>query len=396
MILLKNGCSYSGLKVIPGNWKTSAAPFDREWYIYYRFYSPDSPKGKLKIIKGGLNILEKLSDRQVAVRALVKNEQKLLEVQGYNPALNRIVDDFTSDHIIDPETGFIDALDKAYARLNYEASTMSDLKCVIRGVKKAAKYLKIENKPVSEIRRRNIIRILDVCGQCVKGWSNARYNKYKSYLSILFKELLNIETVEFNPVKEIPKKSVITKLREVLTMEQRKKVDVFLKKNYYTFWRFLHIFYHSGSREVELTKLTKDKVRIDEQYFVVTVLKRGQPCEVKKPINNSVLNLWEEIYSEAKQGQFLFSKGLRPGDERVNPNQITRRWREHVKKKLGITADFYSLKHLNLDEVSDILSLEQASKLAGHLSTATTAEFYTVGKSERDLNQLKSIQNKFA
>ena len=291
MILLKNGCSYSGLKVVPGNWKTSTAPLTREWYIYYRFYSPDSQKGKLKIIKGGLNILEKLSDRQVAVRVLVKNEQKLLEVQGYNPALNRIVDDFTSDHIIDPETGFIDALDKAYARLNYEASTMSDLKCVIRGVKKAAKYLKIENKPVSEIRRRNIIRILDVCGQCVKGWSNARYNKYKSYLSILFKELLNIETVEFNPVKEIPKKSVITKLREVLTMEQRKKVDVFLKKNYYTFWRFLHIFYHSGSREVELTKLTKDKVRIDEQYFVVTVLKRGQPCEVKKPIKNSILNL---------------------------------------------------------------------------------------------------------
>lgn len=208
--------------------------------------------------------------------------------------------------------------------------------------------------------------------------------------------MLKIETVEFNPVEEIPKKSVITKLREVLTTKQRKEVDVFLKKNYYTFWRFLHVFYHSGSREIELTKLTKDKVKIDEQYFIVTVLKRGQPCEVKKPIKNSILNLWQEVYSDAKEGQFLFSKGLRPSDKRINANQITRRWREHVKGKLGITADFYKLKHLNLDEVSDILSLEQASKLAGHLSTATTAEFYTVGKSERDLNQLKCIQNKFA
>lgn len=97
-------------------------------------------------------------------------------------------------------------------------------------------------------------------------------------------------------------------------------------------------------------KLTKDKVKIDEHYFIVTVLKRGQPCEVKKPIKNSILNLWQEVYSEAKEGQFLFSKGLRPSDKRINANQTLARTR---KGKLGITADFYSLKHLNLDEVSD-------------------------------------------
>ena len=111
---------------------------------------------------------------------------------------------------------------------------------------------------------------------------------------------------------------------------------------------------------------------------------------------DSVKKLCEEICNEAKAGQFLFSKKLCPGSDSISPRQITRRWKTHVKDKLKITADFYSLKHLNLDEVSEILSIEAASKMASHLSTKTTEDSYTIGKSERDLKQLRGLNNSFA
>ena len=84
------------------------------------------------------------------------------------------------------------------------------------------------------------------------------------------------------------------------------------------------------------------------------------------------------------------------GQHHRNKHQITKRWKTHVKDKLKITADFYSLKHLNLDKVSEILSLEAASKMASHLSTKTTEGSYTIGKRERDLKQLRGLNNSFA
>ncbi|HUZ59147.1 MAG TPA: hypothetical protein VMU83_10225 [Hanamia sp.] len=395
MILLKNGCSYSGLNVTPKNWNSSNAPLKRKWFISYRYYSSEFKKGKLKIIKGGINHLKTLYERRETVKALLKIEKDLVERQGYNPILNEVITENT-DYIIAPDCGFNRALKLAYDRLEYEETTMSDLRSVIKGVSEAATRLQLSHKPINEIKRRNILSILDNCSEHIAHWSAKRYNKYKAYLSILFKELLNVEAIEGNPVRDIEKKTTIKTMREVLTQEERKKINKYLMENYFNFWRFLQIFFHSGARETELMKLKKEKVFINDQYYIVTVMKRGQPTEVKKPIKDSVKKLWEEISNEAKVGQFLFSKNLCPGADSISPRQITRRWKTHVKDKLKITADFYSLKHLNLDEVSEILSLEAASKMASHLSTKTTEGSYTIGKSERDLKQLRGLNNSFA
>jgi hypothetical protein len=40
---------------------------------------------------------------------------------------------------------------------------------------------------------------------------------------------------------------------------------------------------------------------------------------------------------------YVFSKNLLPGKIPIDPSQVGRRWRRHVKIPLGITADFYLL-----------------------------------------------------
>jgi len=209
MIKLENGCSYSPLKVVPKNWKSTSAPINRRWYIYYRFKDPNHlarwPKGKLKMIKGGINEIKNLPDRRKAVSALIHNEKELLEQRGYNPILNRCIC-LTSDYIIDPSTGLMEALKLAYKRLEKSPSTMSDLASVLIGVGKAAKGINIDNIPVSDIRRRHIISLLDYCKASNDRFSDNRYNKYKAYLGMLFKELKKIQTIEYSPADDIEKK----------------------------------------------------------------------------------------------------------------------------------------------------------------------------------------------
>ena len=68
----------------------------------------------------------------------------------------------------------------------------------------------------------------------------------------------------------------------------------------------------------------------------------------------------------------------------------------HVKKKLGITADFYSLKHLNLDEISGALDIEAAAMMAGHTSPVITMKHYAVNEKDREMERLRKVNNKFS
>jgi hypothetical protein len=68
----------------------------------------------------------------------------------------------------------------------------------------------------------------------------------------------------------------------------------------------------------------------------------------------------------------------------------------YVKEGLGIDIDFYSLKHLNLDETARLLDAAAASKMAGHTSTMITLKHYLVNEEERKMEKLRKVNNDFA
>ncbi len=79
----------------------------------------------------------------------------------------------------------------------------------------------------------------------------------------------------------------------------------------------------------------------------------------------------------------------------IRRDQISRRWKEHVKEKLKINCDFYSLKHLNLDETTELLGKEAAAEMASHTTTKMVEKHYAVGEKARQLQRLKEIDNRF-
>lgn len=93
---------------------------------------------------------------------------------------------------------------------------------------------------------------------------------------MLFKELEELEATDIDPVSKISKKKTETKLRELLTDDERILIDKHLnKKKTYTFWRFLQIFFHSGARETELLKIQAKDVNLDKQRFKI-LIKKGK------------------------------------------------------------------------------------------------------------------------
>lgn len=387
MIYLSNGCRYSALSVNPKNWKSKNASVKKKWRITYRFYDRI---GKVKqVALKGMNHFRSLEERQIATRALVENEVKLLTHHCYNPITGHTSEPSeTSD--INPCTGFIDALRYAKEQLECSAGTMASINSAINVLEKIAEDLRIENKAIGEIRPKNIMQLLK------KVTSVSSYNHYRAYLLMIFKQLFLLDAIEINPVRDIPKKKTIRRIKTVLSAAERKTVNDYYYTNFYYHWRYMQIFFHSGTRSTELFSVKAKNVDLKNQRYKCLVKKRRVWTEVYKTIKDVALPLWKEVLNEVKdQEHYLFSKYLRPGATMKHPGIVTQHWRKHIKKKLGIEACFYSLKHSNTTETVDILSDQDAAAMNSHTSTAMVVNFYDVGREKRQHERLKKVNNPF-
>jgi integrase len=236
-------------------------------------------------------------------------------------------------------------------------------------------------------------------------WSAGTYNYYRSHLQMLFKVLVVWQALENNPVDNyLPiKKEVKNKMRPTLSEQQRIDIDAMLRESSYTFWRFMHIFFTSGARETEIMKVKKEDVDTRNQTVTYTILKGSHYTEERRPIPDDTLPLWKEVLAFAKPGQFLFAKGLVPGDKSIRPEQISRRWRVWVKnrtdsngKKLfgDSVADFYSLKHSHSTEVANKVGTRLAAMHNKH-TEAILKKNYDVDGENRDMQILKGVKVSF-
>lgn len=402
MILLPNGCSCSKMSVFPKNWQTKSASIAINWRFHYYFHDPnfsDNPKlkyGKLVIVKG-MNCYKQINERRAATKLLMDYEMQRLQVEGFNPitGINMPDMEIENEYEISPRTGFFDALQKAWQQLSPTGGTAADMKSMMGRVGKAITQLNLQSIPIDQISRKHITYILEHITKTHKRFSGHQFNKYRSYLMSLFKVLYRVEAVNYNPIRDIEKRKITVKLREVLSPEDRFRIAEHLSANYPSFWTFTQIFFHSGGREIELLNLQVKDVNLGKQVYKSMVKKGRQYTEVERTIKDVALPLWTVLIASAKPDDYIFSAGLVPGPKTIRREQITRRWSVHVKKKLGITADFYSLKHLNLDETAALLNAKDAARQAGHTTPVVTLSHYLVGEKERQHNRLKGVDNAF-
>jgi integrase len=396
MILLPNNCYRTELKVNPRNWQTVKASIKKDWFIYYRSYTSkesNSKQGKLIILKG-MNHLKIWEDRISETVKIMALEKDKLEQRKNIYIKEEIISNTLNLYEIPPTTNFIQALELAEKRINAAPSTKRDLKSTIKYISNAAESLNYKDLPINLISRKHFKHLLFYIDS-TKGESIHRYNKIRSYLMMIYKELVELETVDYNPLKDISKKKGVQRLKRLPSLENRQSINAYLKLHHYRFWLFTNIFFHSGARLTELMNLKKKDVDLKNQAFIVTIKKGNIYKEVLKPIKNIALEFWKESIATAEEEDYIFSKGLLPGSNPIQSYQITKRWNLHIKKKLGIQVDFYSLKHLNLDQTAAILNIQDASAMASHTSTFITSKHYAINEYQRQNERLKSIKNSF-
>lgn len=395
-------CECSEVWASPKNWKTITGKkaLTENWYVQCVFFDPvfkeKYPKGFP--FRKKLNKLKTLEERKAAVQLYLEEIPKLFLDKGYNP--------ITKTYMIEPvqeeknflkelseETPFNIALDLAISSLKKAESTMNDLNAVVKNVKKSATQLRYNDIAVSEITRKHIKLIIDNLEKVDGEFSAHKFNKYRSYLSIIFSELLEWEAIKSNIVRDISKRKQEKNIREVLTKDQRTQVVNHLKRFHPEFYTFTQIFFHSGIRITELLSVKSEHVDLSNQKYKVLV-KKGTSYQWKECVIKDVaLPFWNKAVFGARKDDFIFSTGLVPGSRKLTYNAIRLRWKRNVKTMLNITADFYSLKHLNLDETTELLSLEDAARMANHTSTKMISSVYAVGEKQRQFEKLKKVSN---
>ncbi|WP_346318162.1 hypothetical protein [Chitinophaga sp. YIM B06452] len=424
MKILLNGCWRTEIQVKPQNWNTQKASVRKQWHIWYRFHDPAFserfPKGKLVILKG-MNHLQVLQLRQDLTRELITEELRRVDQNNYNPIAGTfMINPESQDLEISPYTGLVEAMEWGAANIDVSPSTKDDIKSVVKYCKAAAVSLKIDTLEISKVTRLQIRLILDRVAKIKAGtvirfkngtskkgiWSNNNFNHYKKNLSILFAFLDEYRLFDSIPTEGIKKKKVARTPRKLISDDDYKRMMESLHGTHYNFWRYVSIFEKSGARLAELLSVCLHHVDIKKKIFKVLVNKRNAPTWVEKEIDREVLHLWRELVDYAvtlgepfvgNEPVFIFGTGLSPQRQLkpIREEQVTRRWNTHVKKKLGITADIYSLKHRRTTKDVDKFidqAISQAQQKAAqknsHTSTAMVKSVYDV-KSGRRRQEIK-------
>lgn len=395
MIQLPNGCSCSEPKISQANWNTKSATTAKDWYIQYRYYDPQFkdqyPNGKFIIVKKGLNYYKTVRERREMCEEIIDELLPKL-TRGFNPITGTTITIVEETYEIDPNMPVLEAWEAGRAKIKgIEAQYESDIKSALKFLSISAKQLRLDSIPIKDIRRRHIRMILDNCNK-----TPGRINKFISHLGRIYSELIELETVDFNPVKEIRKMRVPKKIRPTLTIEQRISIDRRLKRDHYYLWRLMHIFFHSGARKTELVRVKGKDVNLEKQEFKCLIKKGKEWHEAIKVIKDVALPYWVEIMAACKKDDYIFSTYLAPGSALIHADRINKLGKKFVKDAYNIEPDFYSMKHSHTTEVVEHIGKLEAAKHNSHTSTKMVETVYDVDSKSRVDRTVKGLKNTFA
>ncbi|SHK92338.1 hypothetical protein SAMN05444266_101602 [Chitinophaga jiangningensis] len=437
---LPNNCRRSRYAVHPANWNTTRPKMTVQWRITYRFYDPRQtlrwPKGYQKVLQDGIMEKTTPAGRQAVVQFLLDLEERLLD-QGYNPIEKSIK--LTKRPIADTEviaisrsTAFTASLDFGLKARKLSAKTKADIKKIFPHVIKAASELyhnketdtilrnrlssadvPLSNMPVFQIQKLHIRAIVDQVDKNLtkpgEPWSANMYNRYLSYLSMVFIGLIESGIISENPVKGIPQKMITEEASERPTLTQEQSdfiVNALLADPIkYSFGRFVSIFRSSGGRESEFARLQAKHVSLQDRTYKLQVEKGGRNVLETKLMTDDTLLFWEEILSECHTpDDYLFGEEMYPSSKPVEPQRYTFKWHKWIKKGMGFSEDLYSEKHRELTAtvdkevellVSELLEVAQgiAAQKAGHTTNKMVKEVYDVKSNKRSIELQKRIKN---
>lgn len=377
------GCSYTEFWVSPANWqKATKKDLSKDWFVECVFFDPRYEKKYPKgfSFRKKANKPQTIEERKALISLFLKSIPQQFN-DGYNPITKKYMN--LRDEGLYPDLLFIEAFRRALEIKSGTKSHLYNIKRAIDRLEEASEALGMQYIKIKDLRRVDLKRMLDYLQLTDK-----YYNKFVIYFSSLYRELIEYECCESNITRDIYPKKTFKEPRLVLEKNELDRVREHLEETHPDFYRYMMIFLYSGARNTELFRLQRKDIDLDKQEFVILLEKGGQYKRCTKVILSPALEYWREVCEECKSpDDYLFALNFVPSKKMGNKEIVTRFWKRNVKDKLGIEADFYSLKHYMLDN----LDSDTAMLLASHTNKNTTA-IYQVNKAKKDREMLKQLK----
>jgi integrase len=390
---LPNGCECTVPYIVPDNWDKSKASAKNPWFIRYKFYDPVRRPGGKFVNLEGMNSVRDLPGRQAKTREILDTLIDLLK-EGFNPVAKEIIGPTpvtgaaSPCDIITVRTPLVRALEWAGRRATWTHRTKLDIGNYMATINPAIRVLRYDAIPVGEVTLQHIENILAQTFRTGTSWTNYRKNRAMDYLSSYFGVLKRKRIISANPCSGIAHLPWTAKVEDIYSEADLRDIMKIIRAADPDFAIFILLFYDSGARETEFMKLRDTDIDLDRQVFKRDILKgahmrasdTGIPDGI---ISNAALPYWKQLVEQAKPGEYIFSRGFRPGPRRIRTDNINKRWRAIVKPKYPDSRP-YLLKHTNLTALSDQFGENVAAASAGHTSTQMLRKHYDKRRNQRN------------
>ncbi len=344
---------------------------------YIEFYAFDPNKGRLRRKRIKTNRIKGIVKRRQYVRDLIKRLTDQLS-HGWNPWIAK---DTSGLHV------FTEALDRYETHIGkmlesgyYRKETYNGYKSYLKILREYAKKV----KPlyyVYQFDRTYCVDFLDYVFIKRNNGAQTR-NNYLHFLRLFSGFMVEKGYVKSRPTDGISpiSKRLYKKERTVIPVEKVAKITDYCRVHDRHFLLACYLLYYCFIRPVEMVRLKIEDFNLKAGTITIPAEcsknKKKQTVTVPKKVLKYALELG--IFSEPIQ-YFIFSDGLRPGRNEIDPKIFRDHWGK-LRKPLGLLKEwkFYSLKDTGITEMlkSDKVQTIEVRDQARHSSLSIT-DIYT-------------------
>lgn len=357
------------------------------WYAHYRY------EGIQFRETWGLNKITDLKERESNYKDYCKMLLKDLE-SGWNPNIPDAIQGQEDMYIVE---ALRFSLEKKQPHI--DSKTYRTYRGTVDLFEQTISKLGIKQLKIADLKRIHVKLIIERTSIDEK-WTPKTHNTRLGHLKILLTVLVKWDVIEANPATNIDNLKVdkSSDFNKPGTDDEIEKIKKALIEKDFRFYVYSIAVFHTGIREVELLKVTLGMINMTKNEFNLpaTMTKNGKSRIV--PINKYLKEYLIEMDFEklpkdyylfgsfkeprvGNRGKNQFLPDFLPGPTPISRDTATARWRNLVKKGLGITMNLYAMKHYGADKkILAGMNMDSLRELYGHSSKLMTEKYAKIIK----------------
>lgn len=340
---------------------------------YIDFYAYDPTIDGLRRKKYMLDRYKKSERRHIATVLMTNITQKL--TAGWNPFINNDKGrGYTKWETVVQR--YIDYTKVAEKKGILKSKTAVDYRSRLSGVLSYIEEAKIPIKYVNQFDKTFAVDFLDYI-VLDKERSPKTRNNYRTWLSTFATWLVDRQYIKENCIETIHMMKENEKFRDEMKPEDLRRLKEYTREKCPPFYLACLMEYYTFIRPEELRHIKIGDISIkDQTVFIppeVAKSRKGQTVA----LNDTLLRIMIEqgVFDYPSQN-YLFGKGIRPGEEQIPINRFRQEWMK-VRKALAFPTSyqFYSLKDSGIRDLANAEGIVVARDQARHTDISVTNKY---------------------